>query len=48
MDQNEITSLRDKIQQLEMAQATNGLLRFPSMWTYNGGVFPPVAPATAA
>ena len=48
MDQNEITSLRDKIQQLEMAQATNGLLRFPSMWTYNGGVFPPVAPAAAA
>ena len=48
MDQNEITSLRDKIQQLEMAQATNGLLRFPNMWTFNGGVFPPVTPATTA
>ena len=48
MDQNEITSLRDKIQSLEMAQATSGLLRFPNMWTFNGGVFPPVTPATTA
>ena len=48
MDQNEITSLRDKVQQLELSQATSGLLRFPNMWTFNGGVFPPVTPATTA
>ena len=48
MDQNEITALRDQIQQLQLAQATAGMLRFPNMWTYNGGVFPPVTPATTA
>ena len=48
MDQNEITSLRDQVQQLQLAQATAGMLRFPNAWTYNGGVFPPVTPATTA
>jgi hypothetical protein len=48
MDQNEITSLRDQVQQLQLAQATAGMLRFPNAWTYNGGVFPPVTPATGA
>lgn len=47
MDQNEITSLRDQVQQLQLAQATAGMLRFPNAWTYNGGVFPPVTPAAA-
>ena len=46
MDQNEITSLRDQIQQLQLAQATAGMLRFPSAWTYAGGVFPPVSGGT--
>ena len=48
MDQNEITSLRDQIQQLQLAQATAGMLKFPSAWTYAGGVFPPVTPTTGA
>ena len=48
MDQNEITSLRDQIQQLQLAQATSGMLRFPNAWTFNGGVFPPVTPTTTA
>lgn len=48
MDQNEITALRDQVQQLQLAQATAGMLRFPNAWTYNGGVFPPVTPAAAA
>ena len=48
MDQNEITALRDQVQQLQLAQATSGLLRFPNMWTFNGGVFPPVTHATTA
>ena len=47
MDQNEITSLRDQVQQLQLAQATAGMLRFPNAWTFNGGVFPPVTPAAA-
>ena len=48
MDQNEITALRDQIQQLQLAQATAGMLRFPNSWTFAGGVFPPVTPTTAA
>lgn len=31
-----------RIQQLELAQATSGLLRFPNQWTFNGGYFPPM------
>lgn len=31
-----------RIQQLELAQATSGLLRFPNQWTFNGGFFPPM------
>ena len=46
MDQNEITQLRDQVQQLQLAQATAGMLRFPSAWTYAGGVFPPVSGGT--
>ena len=48
MDQNEITALRDQVQQLQLAQATAGMLKFPSAWTYAGGVFPPVTPTTGA
>ena len=40
LDANEITSLRDKINQLELAQATNGVLRYPNAWTYNAGMSP--------
>lgn len=42
MDQNEITSLRDQIGQLQLAQATAGVLRFPTQWSYGAGPFPPI------
>ena len=42
MDQNEITALRDQVQQLQLAQATNGVLRFPNSWSYGAGPFPPI------
>ena len=42
MDQNEITSLRDQINQLQLAQATSGMLKFPNSWTYGAGPFPPI------
>lgn len=42
MDQNEITSLRDQIQQLQLAQATAGMLKFPQSWSYGAGPFPPI------
>ena len=42
MDANEIQSLRDKVSGLELAQATNGMLRFPNSWSYGAGPFPPI------
>lgn len=42
MDANEIQNLRDQIGQLQLAQATNGMLRFPNSWTYGAGQFPPI------
>ena len=41
-DANEITSLRDKVSELQMAQATAGVLRFPNQWSYGAGPFPPI------
>ena len=48
MDQNEITALRDQIQQLQLQAATSNVLRFPKSWAFAGGVFPPVTGTTAA
>ena len=31
-----------RIQQLELAQATAGMLRFPNSWSYGAGPFPPI------
>lgn len=42
MDANEITALRDQVQKLQMDQATAGMLRFPSSWSYGAGPFPPI------
>ena len=42
LDQNTITTLRDRIQQLELGQATAGVLRFPNSWTFGAGTFPPL------
>lgn len=42
MDANTIQELRDKVGQLELAQATNGVLRYPNSWTYGAGPFPPL------
>lgn len=48
MDQNEITALRDQVQQLQLQAATSNVLRFPNSWAFAGGVFPPVTGTTAA
>lgn len=37
-----------RIQSLELAQAMNGVLRYPNGWTYNAGPFPPVVSTAAA
>lgn len=41
MDANTIQELRDKVGQLELSQATAGVLRYPNSWTYGAGPFPP-------
>lgn len=43
MDANEIQNLRDQVSQLQLANATAGMLKFPQAWTYTGGCFPPIS-----
>ena len=38
--QDKIESLQAQVSQLQLAQATSGVLRFPSTWTYNAGMSP--------
>lgn len=40
--QNKIESQAQRINQLELAQATSGMLRFPNSWSYGAGPFPPI------
>ena len=44
ISQNKIESLQAQVSQLQLAQATAGMLKFPTSWTYEGGYFPPLAP----
>ena len=46
--QNKIEALQAQVSQLQLAQATSNVLRFPSSWTFAGGVFPPVQAAAGA
>lgn len=40
--QNKIEALQAQVSQLQLAQATSNVLRFPNSWTYAAGAFPPV------
>ena len=40
--QDKIESLQAQISQLQLAQATSGMLKFPNSWTYGAGPFPPI------
>lgn len=42
MDQDKIESLQAQVNQLQLAQATSGMLRFPNSWSYGAGPFPPI------
>lgn len=42
ISQNKIESLQAQVSQLQLAQATNGMLRFPNSWSYEAGAFPPI------
>lgn len=44
---NRMADMQSQINQLQLQNSLAGVLRFPSSWTYAGGVFPPVTPAAA-
>ena len=44
---NRIAEMEQQIQQLTLQNAMQGVLRFPSAWTYAGGQFPPTTTTTA-
>lgn len=42
MDANKIEDLQAQVNQLQLAQATAGMLKFPNTWSYGAGPFPPI------
>lgn len=42
MAQDKIEALQNQVNQLQLAQATAGVLRFPNQWSYGAGPFPPI------
>ena len=48
IQQNKIESLQAQVSALQLQAATSNVLRFPTAWTYAGGVFPPVQSGTTA
>ena len=40
--QNKIEALQAQVSQLQLSQATAGMLRFPNSWSYGAGPFPPI------
>lgn len=49
LSQNKIEALQQQVNALQLQAATAGVLRYPTGWTYNAGVFPPTTttPTTA-
>lgn len=46
--QNKIEALQAQVSQLQLQNAMQGVIRFPSAYTFAGGSFPPAAAATTA
>ena len=42
MAQSKIEALQAQVSQLQLAQATSGMLKFPNSWSYGAGPFPPI------
>jgi hypothetical protein len=42
LDANKIDELQRQVDKLQLEQATSGMLRFPSSWSYGAGPFPPI------
>ena len=47
ISQNKIEALQAEVSKLQLAQATSGMLKFPTTWSYDAGQFPPVVAAGA-
>lgn len=45
---NRMADMQNQINALQLQNAMCGVLRFPTAWTYAGGVFPPVSSGTTA
>ena len=45
IQQNKIETLEAQINQLTLQNAMAGVMKYPSTWAYNAGVFPPAAAA---
>ena len=45
---NRMADMQSQINALQLQNSLSGVLRFPSSWTYAGGVFPPVTTTPAA
>ncbi len=43
---NRMADMQSQINQLQLQSAMSGVLRYPTAWTYNAGVFPPVSGGT--
>lgn len=43
---NRMADMQSQINALQLQNAMSGVIRFPNAWTFNGGYFPPMAPAT--
>ena len=43
---NRMAEMQSQINALQLQNAMSGVMRFPNAWTYTGGYFPPMAPAT--
>ena len=39
---NRMADMQNQINQLQLQNATAGMLRFPQAWTYGAGAFPPI------
>ena len=45
---NRMADMQNQINQLQLQAATSNVMRFPNSWTFTGGYFPPLQPATTA
>ena len=46
--QNKIEALQSEVNKLQLAQATAGLMKFPTSWSFDAGYFPPVTNSARA